>query len=324
MKHKGCLRFSILITGLVASLTVGLVCTPLGLEKSQVGARPVLHLDVGGTKDNPEFFLSATTADGHHIGKFPAAGTAWSPDGTWFAFFTDRGRYLNLASLNREHKRLFEFSAKTGTSIGWQPSWSPDGKTIASITRDNGSHYWLVLISSASGKVISAHALPDGIIQLPYYLSPADQFRWSPDGHKILISWDKCVVFDLTSLKVSTISAEHVVSEWAGDSDGIYYLESQQNNNARSFSGLYYPKLDGGSRIKLEDTKGIQKIGLRIAFLNRGLMSLSPSGSELAISGGGQEPGTGRLLVYSLHPGEKLILDKPSETFELGGVVAAL
>jgi hypothetical protein len=106
-------------------------------------------------------------------GEYPA----WNPTDNWIAhracFGPDCGIWLTYAD-SGEHKRL-----TTGGGDG-QPAWSPDGKRIAYISKDDGNFEIYVINSDGSGKTrLTNTPQSDG---LPI---------WSPDGRHIAFRSDR-------------------------------------------------------------------------------------------------------------------------------------
>lgn len=81
----------------------------------------------------------------------PAQDTdpAWSPDGEWLAFLSDRTQKSEVFVTNITGSRVVQLTAEPG--IAWQGplSWSPDGKwiTLSGIRTRQGDQHWIYLVA---------------------------------------------------------------------------------------------------------------------------------------------------------------------------------
>jgi Tol biopolymer transport system component/DNA-binding winged helix-turn-helix (wHTH) protein len=145
----------------------------------------------------------------------------WSPDGTEIAFMGQTLKsgwraYLISADGTRLHELI------PGAQDGYDPGWSPDGKSIVLTLNEAGSPSSLpdgpgiAILDLASGKV---SPLP-GAKQM---FSP----RWSPDGHYIsAISDDsqKLMLFDRdTQQWQELVSLPIGYPSWSHDSQYLYF-----------------------------------------------------------------------------------------------------
>jgi tricorn protease len=107
---------------------------------------------------------------------------AWSPDGKWVAYFSDRsGEYeltLRAADGTGEEKQLTELC----TGWRYQPYWSPDSRKIVFI--DSAMRIWLHEIDARQTGVIDK--------QMWLYHGELDNFRfsWSPDSRWLTYAGD--------------------------------------------------------------------------------------------------------------------------------------
>ena len=129
---------------------------------------------------------------------------AWSPDGKWIAYFSDRsGEYeltLRSADGKGEEKQI------TGLGSGWryQPFWSPDSKKLAFI--DSAMRIWVTEqvtkpVLGADGKQLKGADGPKtetawqtASIDKEMWLYHGDlekfQFSWSPDSRWLAYAGD--------------------------------------------------------------------------------------------------------------------------------------
>ncbi|MEO6786065.1 MAG: PDZ domain-containing protein, partial [Chthoniobacteraceae bacterium] len=107
---------------------------------------------------------------------------AWSPDGKWIAYFSDRsGEYeltLRSADGKGEERQLTELHA------GWryQPHWSPDSKRIVFI--DSAMRIWLTDVETKQTTVI------DKEMWLYHGELENFSFSWSPDSRWLAYAGD--------------------------------------------------------------------------------------------------------------------------------------
>jgi hypothetical protein len=295
--------------------------------------RPILHFDVEEKDGRTHVVMAATTADGRRVGTDTTHGAVWSPKGTWFAVFASTdgasGPALYAVNLKREVELIYDPKG-TERIIGWHPAWSPDGRKIAvlaAIPSNMGRRDFSVTVIDAVGKkVLSRHRIPEGTINLPYHLSPPNNFRWAPDGRKILVSWEKVVVIDVEKGRVFAVSDEPAVAEWAPDSESVLYfaISDRANPRERALGGFYAKKLDDSNPVELMDRKGLATLGLSMhPGIHFALMVLSPTGSGLAIVTGTTKGEVVQLQLHDLKGGS-LVLNKPARTFQTDELITAL
>jgi len=312
----------------------GVVLAQESTQRTGVPDRPILHFDVeekGGVK---RFVMAATTADGRRVGTDSTAGAVWSPKGTWFAFFTSpdgvSGPALYVANLKREAELIFDPKAVEHIA-GWHPAWSPDGRKIAVLvavpSKTAQRDFSVTVIDAVEKKVLSRHRIPVGTINLPYHTSPSNNIRWSPDGRKILVSWENVVVIDTEKDRVLTVSDEHAVAEWAPGSDAVYYFTiwNWSNIRERALGGFYLKQLGDANPVELMDRKGLATLGLSLhPDIHYSLMVLSPTSSRLAIVTGGTKENVVRLQIHDVKERETVVLVKPIRSFQTDERITAL
>jgi Tol biopolymer transport system component len=292
-------------------------------------SRPILYSDFD--ESSQEFVTSAVYPDGRQSkGVLPAWRAAWSPDGNWIAYVTvepDKTNALKLRNLRDDEKTLFETREEHLWNV---PTWSPDGGRLAIIAlqpRSNGPFTnRLLVIDVSTGKVLARHDISDGVIHLPYFYTPPNIFRWSPDGRMILLSWESAVVIDVASGRSETINPGPTIAEWAPDSSGIYYftIRNPRQIANRTLGEFYFKKLGSGNPVTLLDAARLRALDLAYSPLVFGRMALSPSGKQLAVSIGSTKHAQGVLQIYDLSAGPTSVLGKMPKVFEPRGVIIGL
>ncbi len=131
-------------------------------------------------------------------GKKGAGEMAWSPDGQWLAFTTDReGGKNQIFAIRPDGGEAVQLT-KSETSIG-DFEWSPDGKTIAYLSTDKRlddrknhlgdfevvrkdymhTHLWTVSVADAMKAPVGGKQLTKGREM------SIGSYEWSPDGTRI-------------------------------------------------------------------------------------------------------------------------------------------
>src|SRR5689334_10079985 len=115
---------------------------------------------------------------------------AWSPDGHWIAFASQRNGKSEIYKMRADGSQ----QTALGTNLpGWHPTWSPDGKQIAFSTSSD------IQYPSSIYKMNT-----DGTEQIPLSDTSAHDIdpSWSPDGqHIAFVSHynDKDVIYTMNS-----------------------------------------------------------------------------------------------------------------------------
>lgn len=298
------------------------------LGKKLIAARPILFFDAVGGRGSRRLVIKSVYSDGRELGILvPGQLGGWSRDGTWFAYFADEGT-LNLMNLAGEVKAIFK--AGTGEfifSAGWQWIWSPDGKKIALILGDeNDPVYSIAVVGVPETKVLSRHRLPKTVYMRfiegqPYPANwPPYKLRWSPDGRKVLLSWETTVVIDTLTGSVETVVDKPTPAEWAPEGDGVYYFDG-----VFRLEDFYLKKLGSVRPSKLVDKGQLLAYGLTQPRLLHGvLLTLSPRGGKLAVMGGSTTGGMSSIHIYNIPKGGTVALDRPSRSFQVEDVITAL
>jgi len=305
---------------------------PAPIVDAATGSRAILHVDVVGTGANRRLVTAGVFPEGRQLGAIVVGlGATWSPDGTGFAFF-DTQLALKLRDRAGQETVLFQGDQSEQLYL-WQPAWSPDGKQIAALTFVPGAtgplKMSIALIDVAARKVQSRFGIPRGVTSIPSYSTPPNKLRWSADGRRILLSWESAAVLDTKSGTFELLPGGPIVAEWAPGGDAIYYLDVTNRDRppGPTLAGLYRTKLGSGTPpTRLLDQQQLSAMGLAVTTrVVLGAMTLSPSGTKLAVGLGSRTGGSGKLHVYAIGPSpDSLVPDKPLATFQTEELIAAI
>ncbi len=297
--------------------------------------RAILHIDRVAEGTRESLVTKGVYPDGRTLGIVaPALGAAWAPDGQILAYVSADGSELRTVDLQGTEKTVFKSFDRWEPLYAW-PLWSPDSQRVAIVTIEwckGGSRIAsLVVIDPADGESVKhgrydfwqAQGTEDG----PTRFSLPKNLRWSPDGKKILVSWDKAVVVDAETGFSETISTRPVIAEWAPGSDAVYFFEIENSDSVskRELGDFYVKALGATDPVKLMDRQDLAELGLAAgAGAIPVFMNLSPGGNRLAIGSGLTEDATGQLNIYDLSLDATVRLDEPAKSFESEYAIAAL
>lgn len=291
-------------------------------ESPQSFDRPLLHLEVSKSLlGERKLLFSAVHADGRRAGSLEGGlGVTWSPRGTDFSFISRQpsGDTLYTQSLEGGPRTIVRVE-RPRQIVSWHPAWSPEGKHIAFLSVLPGktvgdNAFFLAIVDVATRARVAEHRVPyETLANFPFFTTPPNKFRWSPDGRRILVSWGNVIVVDAENGKVQTVSKSPAAAEWAPTGDAIYYLALRDTHPAsRAWEGLFLRKLDAAEPTILGDAARLSTLGLTMPRgMNYGLLSLSPNGSMLAIAAGPVTNALGSVRVYETHRGADLNLSQP-------------
>lgn len=174
----------------------------LGSASTATGATGVngqiAYTACGGTSTNPAFstqcdiWVMAPDGSGQtnvtNTSDSNEVSPAWSPDGTWIAYFEGSNGIFNLRLIDADGSNP---SPVITTTFSYPytstPTWSPDGTRIAFVRNNPGSP----VSPQADIVVIDLQTLVETVISRPAdfggVLLDADEYEpaWSPDGGKI-------------------------------------------------------------------------------------------------------------------------------------------
>ncbi len=316
------------------------------IEEAATTERPILYFDAAGR----ELVIKAVYADGQELGILTKGQLiGWSPDGEWFAFLKGdlklkRGVALKIRNLDGDERSVFEAGANEEIFLsGWQSIWSPDSRRVAVIVMEGPTargrrfafgaacrikpdRFSMVIIDVKKRSVLARHALPkksyEPMVWAPY------KSRWSPDGKKILLSWERTIVVDADTGAVQTITSNPAMAEWAPDSAAVYFFDGirpRQSLRPRTLADFYVKSLGSYKPVKLVDKAALEASGFQQPLLiHAPLMSLSAEGSKMALAGGSTGGALSTIRIYETRLGERVALDKPAGSFEVEEILTAL
>lgn len=298
---------------------------------------PLLHTDIAEQQGAKKAVTKAVTAEGSSSGIVAESfGAAWAPDGKSFAYVNSDGTELRQRTLDGQEKKLLSSGAQE--RFRRLPAWSPDGSRIAIITRTPEGDDGKEIVVVEGGKETARYSLPN---LYPEHIYNPNKFRWSLDGNKLLLSWDYTIVVHTDSGEIETISDQRVIAEWSPDSRAVYYFELVGTYPRYGDLGTFNLKKLGESEATvLVPADQVSALGFHTnisAFaiqtenlqFSRGLMNLSPSGSNLVIVSGipsqySVSKGGSQFYLYSIAPGATVALDKPEKTIRVDSSTAAV
>lgn len=237
-----------------------------------VGHSPWFGLRRASALDEPGIYV--VQPNGDRLSKVAVeaelvANTAFSPSGLQIAFgVADRLEMINLDGTGRR-------ALVTGGVAPTPPVWSPDGRTIAFLSRDeDGYRLKLVDVADGSSRVVA-----------PTLVS-VRTFDWHPDGGSLLLGTldpgIHIVNADGTDLRLHHPTARQVSQVfWAPTGDRVLY-----RSNGRLFT--YVPSSDGERELGFDSGGSINN-------------PWSPDGKRVAIGRGY------RYSIYAADGGEQSI-----------------
>ena len=259
-------------------------------------ARPMIFTDLVRMDHQWKFTSSAVNSAGEDFGSLIGAMDAtWSPDGKNLAYVSED--QFALAIANDKGEIFLGINSFVHYPIFEWLSWSPNSQYLAVMVFNwcaVGSNIAELVIIDVENKTLERYDYyefwqSEGTEDGPTKFSKPTQFRWSPDGEKLLISWDYVMVLDVFNDKYEYILKEGVIPDWSSDSQGIYYLQFEEPYNRASNSsvtGMYFLSIGNDSSPELIATENDLKTLLGVSQNQKisGIIDQSNDASLLALS----------------------------------------
>ena len=288
----------------------------------------IWHIDFTEIDGKPKQTTSIAYIEREGTPNIGDAGAVPSPNSSWFAVVEVHNKEMALVLKSGDkavqQKELFK-AAKGDRLVAW-PAWSPSGDQIAIIhvqlDKQRRRFSYSIIIADINGTNISRHMLPEGTLKFPVAMAPFNKFSWSPDGKKILISWDKAGVLNADTGRFISMSDAPIIAAWAPDSNSVYYFEMNSDIRKRGLDNFYKRDLDSAKPVKLADKSGYKQNGLRHSWCCAyGNIGFSPSGSKLMFAGGSNNEMEDVIRVYSIERDKPVDIFKPSQKLPIDAVI---
>ena len=196
---------------------------------------------------------------GKRISKFPTedgwndANAAVSPDGSRIAFIRSSGDRTKLMVMAKSGKRQRVLRSDLGSIPQTQVmAWSPDGRSLAVVTRTPESPH-LLIIDTGDGRVASDTPASSNWSHL----------AWSPDSTRILLSNTR---YETGESVKEVVMATGVVTDIGRPTAGSWTNATYAPNDREAYVLRYQPQ-NGPSFIPQQ----IERISLSGAVLNSGV-----------------------------------------------------
>lgn len=298
--------------------------------------RPILHLAVQQEGNTTRVVTLGTGPDGVARGPLlDSTGAAWSPDGARVAYVAAGGMSLAVQTLAGDTRTALNAVSNFHPIFPW-PAWSPDGRRIAVIeigwceTGSATSYLGVVDLETGKVKRFGPYEFWDarGTEWGPTNFTMPRRIRWSPDGRRVLVAWDKTVALDPDTGRSEVVVDRPVLAEWAPEGRAINYIDVAGARRSRegNLGPVYYKPL-GGSELRVLDRLRLETGGAtgEDATPDIADMAVSPGdGGLIAVVYGSSRIRASRLLIVNTGPDGRMAIERPVLNATVEGVVLAI
>lgn len=298
-----------------------LTAVAAGVEVPGDESKPILHLDAAHEKGRIVPVSVARTFDGREIRRFPGmVAPALSPGGNELAAVRESLELITLDGVRRVNIEPRHLPNRDERFFETHPAWSPDGQRIAAITvvpgATVGDNAWaIVVLDAGNGRPVTRIPVPvDTAAGCPYCMAFVNQFRWSPDGRSILLSWGNTIVANVDGRRISVVSETWSSADWCDSGNTVCFFEVDREGRGAPPRGFYSANLQSGERDVLLDGDAMAESMLAHSpFIPVPLVNTSPDGTHLVVNSQAEDGGT-VLRFYQLAGPVRPDLRKPDKT----------
>jgi tricorn protease len=175
------------------------------------------------------FTVPAEQGDARNLTRSPGSRErepAWSPDGRWIAYLSDRSGEYEVHVIGADGKTPDRQVTKGATTFRYPPRWSPDSKKVA-FSDKTGAVYWCDI---ASGKVTKIDK--GGHAEIFDYTWSGDS-RWIAYSKVGANSFNHLMLYSLDSGRVTPVSTglyDDFGPSFAPSGDYLYFISRRTLN----------------------------------------------------------------------------------------------
>ena len=204
----------------------------------------IVLVPLGGS---PARALSADPADDRD--------PAWSPDGNWVAFASDRSGDYEIYVVDRKGERLRRLTHDPACDLA--PAWSPDGRML--LYRRTGGCGPVSFSEGESIRLVGADGSGDRelvrVVPEDNLNSAGWRAEWSPDGRRVALDLGaRITIVDVERGKKRTLPGLGLDPRWSPDGKAILYDGFARCADCYipyRISGLFVANPDGRGRLSL-------------------------------------------------------------------------